>query len=192
MTFSKVNRHSLVASFLLLLSASVIILSGIRSASAVTVSTNNRTTEMKRLRMSYLDVINASNIKDPNGTCGGLAKRVVLDTIPAGGQVNSIVTKVRTAFNGPLVSQIGVIAVRAEQGGVQVSNGDIATPHTNLQDTIYIENRIPTVGEYAFYDEDASWQVVAYICGSNTLAEPLDISSLTQGSVDFYAIETNN
>lgn len=186
------SRHNLVASFLLLLAASVVILSGIRSASAVTVTTNNRTTEMKRLRMSFLDVILAPNVSDPSGTCGGLAKRVVLDTIPAGGQVKSIVTKVRTPFNGLLVSQIGVVAVRAEQGGVQISNGDIATPHTNLQDTSYIENRIPTVGEYAFYDENGSWQIVAYICGRNALSDLLDISILTQGSVDFYAIETRN
>jgi hypothetical protein len=147
---------------------------------------------MKRIRVTNTDINNASTSADPGGVCNDLAKRVVLYTVPAAGQVNSIVTKVRTAFAQSGLQQIGAIAVRAEQGGSQLSSGDIAVPHTDFMDTNYVENRIPTAGEYAFYDEDASWSVVAYICGRDSVGDPMSLSSLTTGSVDFYLMTTKN
>jgi hypothetical protein len=185
------RRDIFVSSFLLLVTMSVVF-SGAAKVYALTETTTGRTAEMIRLRVSSNDVKSASNVSDPGGVCGSLAKRVVLYTVPAAGQINSIVTKVRTAFAAQGLSQIGVIAVRAEQGGVQISNGDIAVPHTDMKDTVYLENRIPTSGEYAFYDENASWQVVAYVCGRNAQGDPMDVSSVTTGSMDFYTMVTRN
>lgn len=186
------KEQTLVASSALILILSVVVFAGIQHVDAVTETTSSRAVEMKRIRMNASDISGAANVSDPEGSCNGFAKRIVLDTIPAAGQITSIVTKVRNVFSGTGVSQIGVVAVRAEQGGVQLSSGDIAVPHTDLKDTVYIENRMPTVGEYAFYDEDASWQVVAYVCGRNDLADPMNISVVTTGTADFYVMETRN
>jgi hypothetical protein len=172
--------------------ASVVVFAGIQAVSAIQETTTSRAVEMRRIRMNAGDITGTSNVEDPGGVCNGLARRIVLDTIPAAGQVNSIVTKVRNSFAGSGISQIGVIAVRAEQGGVQLSSGDIAVPHTDLTDTTYVENRIPNVGEYAFYDEDASWQVVAYICARDVNADPVSMSTVTTGTADFYVMETRN
>ena len=176
----------------LVLIASVVIFSGIQTVKAIQETTSSRAVEMKRIRLNAADVTGASNVADPGDVCGGFAKRIVLDTIPAAGQVNSIVTKVRNAFAGSGISQIGVIAVRAEQGGVQLSSGDIAMPHTDLTDTVYLENRIPPLAEYAFYDENGSWQVAAYICARDVNADPMRISTVATGTVDFYVMETKN
>ncbi|QQR60678.1 hypothetical protein IPH19_04720 [Candidatus Uhrbacteria bacterium] len=186
------KEQTLVASSALILIFSVVVFAGIQHVNAVTETRTSRAVEMKRIRMNAADLSGASNVSDPDGSCSGFAKRVVLDTIPAAGQVTSIVTKVRNVFSGAGISQIGVVAVRAEQGGVQLSSGNIAVPHTDLKDTSYVENRMPTVGEYAFYDEDASWQVVAYICGRDVLADPMNISTVTTGTADFYIMETRN
>lgn len=184
------TTKSLLVPSLLLLNIGVIGLFGALHVQALTETTTARSTEMKRIRVSSTDVRNATNVTDPDGVCGGLAKRIVLYSVPAAGQMSSLVTKVRAAFTGSGLSQIGVIAIRAEQGGVQLSTGDIGVPHTDLTDTSVIENRTPHAGEFAFYDEDASWDIVAYFCGRNDSSDPIDISGVSQGSVDFYMMVT--
>ncbi|MCE9585903.1 hypothetical protein K8R04_01125 [Candidatus Uhrbacteria bacterium] len=173
-----------------LLAAALIIVSGVNSVDAVSETLISRAVQMTRIRVNATDVRVLPNVTDPGNSCGGFAKRVVVTTVAPGGEVNSIVTKVRTAFTGTGFGQIGVRAVRAEQGGVVVSNGDIAVPNPDLVDTEYIENRNANTGEVAFYDEADPWDVVAYICGQNASSEPTDISGLAAGAADFYIMMT--
>ncbi|MCE9585902.1 hypothetical protein K8R04_01120 [Candidatus Uhrbacteria bacterium] len=185
-------NNRLVIPSVLSLAAAVISFSGIYTAYAVSETVTSRSVQMSRIRVSSTEVAAAANTNDPNNTCGGLAKRVVLYTVPTAGQIDSIVTKTNVAFSGNGVSQIGVRAVRAEQSGVQISSGDIATPNPDLMDTTYIENHRPNSDEIAFYDENATWDVVAYICGQDASSQPTNISSLSAGSVDFYIMVTKN
>jgi len=83
----------------------------------------------------------------------GNAKRIVIASMPEDGQINTIVTKARTAFDGTGFSQIGIIALRAEQNTVTVSNGNIGSPKTDLQDLDDNENTEAVICEIAFYDE---------------------------------------
>lgn len=161
-------------------------------AGAVNDHLISKSIELNRLRVTYGDVTSSASVMDPGHICGGFAKRVVVYNVPAAGEINSIVTKTRSVFSGTGVDQIGVIAVRAEQGGVQVSNGDIAVPDTDLTDTSYIENRQPGSGEYAFYDESDPWDVVAYICGKDSANNPVSLDGLDHGTVDFYISATRN
>ncbi len=175
---------------LLVLGASAVTFSGTFMAGAVTTTNVSRAIQLNRLRMGYADINAVPNSADPGGVCGGFAKRVVLETVPAGGEINAIVTKARTAFSGPNVDEIGVVAVRAEQNGVQVSAGDIAAPNTDLKDVDNIENSFPNSGEIAYYDENDPWDVAVYFCGRNAASDPIDINGLTRGQVDFYITET--
>lgn len=183
------GNKSLAASAMFLL-GTVILTQGLSPVGAVTSTTTSRAVEMNRIRVNYNDFNGSANMADPGGVCNGLAKRVVIDNVAAGGQINTIVTNVRTAFASSAATQIGLVALVAEQGGVQVSTGDIAVPHTDLMSTGEIENSNPNAVEIAFYDENAAWQAVAYICGRDGSAEPVDISGLTAGSVDFYVTQT--
>lgn len=180
------NHPKMLVPSLLGLAASIVAFTGVHLAGAVNTTTVSSAINLKRMRVNYTEVAALPNSVDPAGSCGGLAKRIVVATIDAAGEVNSIVTKTRNSFNGPGVSQIGIVAVRAEQSGVQISNGDIAVPNTDLKDTSRIENRIPTSGEYVFYDEADPWDVVAYVCGRDDSGTPVDISGLDHGNVDFY------
>lgn len=185
------SQRYVVASALLFM-ASLCVFVGVSHVSAITETTTSRAVEMKRIRVTNTDLNNAATSTDPGGVCNDKAKRLVLYTVPAAGQVNSIVTKVRTAFAQTGLQQIGTIAVRAEQGGVQISTDDIGVPHTDLTDTAYLENRKPNVAEYAFYDEDSSWNVVGYFCGKDALNEPVIMNSLSTGTVDFYIMVTRS
>ncbi|HVM90326.1 MAG TPA: hypothetical protein VMU11_00300 [Verrucomicrobiae bacterium] len=161
-------------------------------AGAVNDTLISKAIQLNRLRVNYGDVTSTPNVADPDGVCNGMAKRVVVMSLAAASEVNAIVTKTRNAFSSPssTLSQIGIIAVRAEQNGVQVSTGDIATPDTDLTDTSYIENRKPSIGEYLFYDENDPWDIVAYVCGKDVNNNPIDISNLNHGNVDFYVTVT--
>ena len=141
--------------------------------------------------MSFTEVKNASSTSDPDGTCNGLAKRVVIDTIQAGGQLLSITSHANDAFVATTsTNEIHIQAIRAEQGGVQLSSGDIGMPNSSMTDPSYIENRIPVSNNYNFYDENNTWDVVAYFCGFDGGGHAVTLSNLTAGSADFYELVT--
>lgn len=180
----KDNKFILPAALLVV--AAALVFHGVSSVGALTDTIVSKAIQLNHVRVNFADVVAVPNVADPGGTCGGMAKRVVVYTVPAGGLMNSIVTKARNVFGGPGIDQVGVIAVRAEQAGVQLSSGDIAVPNGDLKNINVIENRIPTGGEYAFYDEAAPWDVVAYFCGQDVNSANKDISGLLRGNVDFY------
>ncbi|HVM90769.1 MAG TPA: hypothetical protein VMU11_02650 [Verrucomicrobiae bacterium] len=184
------KKISFSPSFYLLL-AVVCGLVGVQVVQAVTTTIISSSIQMERHRVSYTEVKNAPTVSDPDGDCGGLAKRVVVDTIQPGGQLVSIVSHANTAFASTSTGEIHVQAIRAEQGGVQISEDDIGTPNSSMTDPSYIENRSPMISNYNFYDESSSWDIVAYFCGFDaTSSAPVSLNGLTAGSADFYELVT--
>ena len=163
---------------------------GVKIAQAVSTTVISTAIQQERHRVSYTEVKNAATVADPDGTCNGLAKRIVIDTVPAGGQILSIVTHANAAFvSSSTIDEIHIQAIRAEQSGVQVSQDNIGMPNSSMMDTSYTENRIPTASTYNFYDESATWDVVAYFCGFAG-GTSTSLGNLTAGSADFYELVT--
>lgn len=175
---------------LVIIGGAAALVTGSSIVHAITDTVISTSVRLNRLRVTFTDVKNATTVTDPGVSCDGVAKRVVVYTVPAGGEINSIVTMTNVAFAGPGIASVGIRALRAEQGGVQISAGEIGTPDPDLMDTTYIENRVPNAGEYAFYDENATWDVVAYVCGQDATSTPMSLNGLTAGIADFYIMTT--
>jgi hypothetical protein len=183
------KKHLLSPSFYVLLCLAAGFC-GVKIAQAVTTTIISSAIQQERHRVSYTEVKNTPSVADPDGTCNGLAKRVVIDTVPAGGQLLSVVTHANTAFvSTSTVDEIHIQSIVAEQSGVEVSQGNIGMPNSSMMDSSYTENRIPASSNYNFYDESATWDVVAYFCAENS-GTWVNLNSLTAGSVDFYELVT--
>lgn len=141
---------------------------------SVTVASPVKAQMIKVVR-TYRDVAQATKL-----TPDGSDRKLMIAEIPAGTEIQSIVTNIADPFVLPGNIPVYATSVRAERRGLEVSSGDLAA--MPALDVTGISGGRGSANEFGLYSLDEPVSIMFRIQGGNAT----DLSTLRSGVIEFY------
>lgn len=149
-------------------------------AEAVTTTNLRSRIDLKRLRITYTDVINAPSLNE-----NPAFKRVTLMTLAGGDQILSMVTNTPVAFTLPGVENTSIQSILPEIDGQVVSEHDVIAPPPVSQAEFRNEKGYDS--EYLFFSETRPTNIVVTFASDGVTS----LDGLSAGTIDFYVTVIN-